>query len=618
MIMWWLFIPTIFLIQLNWIYQVGGHLRGPTTMKEPSQSSHKQKKHLAPQHQKPKYASHHNETTISVHSAMANTRSRSPRSTSNSSSHRRHHKGRHSVNNTSRESPFHLPFSHDEALAKINYSTGGFFHVYDPHTDHRNGSIECNQYYQMHDSSGEVFHQTVRQYKLWSGLVGEEKMRMVTPNDTLFGFQHAISVIWDHQHPPDCSKVQFLIPTEHTGGFGSELHVLTNPLGLAMDMGRVYLSNPFLQAQSVWELETPFCRNQSNALGFDCYFEPWSSCTIFDALGENALEILHELRKRKYRPASLISVSSKARDMKGLGKSSQPPQVSTSSHQTGSKYPSSAKDVPIFAIDSSHIAHLYSDKFLEQINKFAEERKVLLLHNVYRMGSKYIPRVFRPLVNCSPIIPQFHYYWWRAITMTYFLRPNGKTMAWINEHRNLSFEQAAKNNNVVSIYVRRGDKDREMRISPMSEYIDSMRLIWSLNYLPNMTLPRVIFFASESSTALEQMDEWVRSHNSTYEMYFTTVFDRHGLFAERTAVERDSGAPQIHHSEEYLNMLLNIHHLLQGNAWVCTLGSNFCRVVDELRSTVAAKAGAPYADLSFEKCGQPPCIFGGLIDLDWR
>jgi hypothetical protein len=558
-------------------------------------------------------------------------------------------------------SGFKHPYSFEQALKYGNYSKGGYFHVYDPHRDYSsshtsktittmsdisdstnsstsrsfnldnnnssstnssdrdrssnsnsssnstdssnpdsnnysggnrsssnitsssttssdsNHNSSCSHYYDQHATMD--FGDMVDKYKLWAGFVGAERLRALTPNDTLFGLQHALDVIWAHQHPADCSTARFMIPGEHTGGFGSELHVLTNGLGLAMDLGRVYLPNPFLQRDSQWELETPFCQQQSQSqsrLGLECYYERWSSCTIFDALGPTALEILHKAHSRRYHVASMA----------------------------------------VLNIQVKEIPSLYSDQYLAKISQQFKADKVVLLSTLQRLGTKYIPRVFRPLMACSPLIPRFQYYWWRAITMTYFVRPNNETMHWIDAHRNVSFEDSLSTNNVVSVYVRRGDKSREMRIPPFNEYTDTMRLLWALQYLPQ-TLPRIIFLASESSEVITDMVTFVAQHNDTYQLFYTTAFDRKGLLAEKSAHERDQGIAAVHHPDEYLSMLLNIHHLLQGNGWVCTLGSNFCRVVDELRATVAARAGAPFADLSSEKCGQPPCIFGGFIDMDW-
>ena len=577
---------------------------------------------------------------------------------------------------------FHDPLSHDEALTRISYpQKGGYFHAYNIHSNKSSDPL-CTTYYEEHNASLSTIPTMMKDYKLWSGdwMTSSRLSRNpLTANDTLFGFKHAMDVIYKHQHPIDCSKVQFMIPTEHNGGFGSELHVLINLLGLAIDMNRVLLHNPILQDNSQWEVNVPFCKPNNNnnnthttknSLGFDCYYEPWSSCTIYDALGPLALEKLKDIRKAKYTSLTTTSKSGKVRTLE--------------------VYRLTAKDPPRLIAD---------DTYLEGFQKAMSKHKTFLIHDLYRLGNKYyIPRILKPLVNCSPMIEKFQYYWWRAMSISYAIRPNQRVLAWIDSHRNVSYENAVARSretsskdgdttgtttkNVVAIYVRRGDKSREMRISPIIEYIDGMRLLWSLNYLntppvvttstnvirnatvgtnssgtlslsSTTTTPmaeRIIFLASESSQVIEEMTEWVghknqlqhyhflnynlthghnnnhssmsnnhhSHHNEKYDMYYTNVFDRKGLYAEKSAQERDSGAAMMHHGDEYLSMLLNIYHLLQADASVCTMGSNFCRVIDELRATIAGKAGAPYVDLSEEKCEQPPCIYGGFFDLDWR
>ena len=46
----------------------------------------------------------------------------------------------------------------------------------------------------------------------------------------------------------------------------------------------------------------------------------------------------------------------------------------------------------------------------------------------------------------------------------------------------------------------------------------------------------------------------------------------------------------VHHDLEYFSMIFNIDMHLRCNAFVCTMPSNFCRVIDELRATVGGKA----------------------------
>lgn len=70
------------------------------------------------------------------------------------------------------------------------------------------------------------------------------------------------------------------------------------------------------------------------------------------------------------------------------------------------------------------------------------------------------------------------------------------------------------------------------------------------------------------------------------------------------------GAPQIHHELEYISMLLNLYYSLRCEAWVCTLASNSCRIIDQLRATIGGKANRHFADLSVETCHHPPCLVG--------
>jgi hypothetical protein len=69
-----------------------------------------------------------------------------------------------------------------------------------------------------------------------------------------------------------------------------------------------------------------------------------------------------------------------------------------------------------------------------------------------------------------------------------------------------------------------------------------------------------------------------------------------------------AGTVAVHDKLEYISMLLNLYYSLRSEAYVCTLRSNSCRIIDELRATVGGKANRFYADLSIESCPHPPCL----------
>jgi hypothetical protein len=63
-------------------------------------------------------------------------------------------------------------------------------------------------------------------------------------------------------------------------------------------------------------------------------------------------------------------------------------------------------------------------------------------------------------------------------------------------------------------------------------------------------------------------------------------------------------------------MVLNIDAHIRCSGFVCTHGSNFCRVIDELRATVGHKANKPYADFSCQS-QKLPCI-NSEVHAGWR
>ena len=62
------------------------------------------------------------------------------------------------------------------------------------------------------------------------------------------------------------------------------------------------------------------------------------------------------------------------------------------------------------------------------------------------------------------------------------------------------------------------------------------------------------------------------------------------------------------HEMEYISYLLHLSEIIRCDVMICTVPSNYCRLIDELRTTIGAKANYLNADLSQETCKNPPCI----------
>jgi hypothetical protein len=186
-------------------------------------------------------------------------------------------------------------------------------------------------------------------------------------------------------------------------------------------------------------------------------------------------------------------------------------------------------------------------------------------------------------------------------------------------------KQQIKEPLTISIYIRRGDKHVEMNLFETSIYLEHAQvmletknilflndenkfdLLGNTNNMNNNNNNNIktlknnptIFVASEDPVAISETVAWcLKKH---WNVKYTNLFNRNDVSANKNFTiqqkERQT-LSHVHHELEYLNMLFNIDFHLKSNAFVCTLYSNFCRVIDELKNTVANKANYHFVDLS--------------------
>jgi len=124
-----------------------------------------------------------------------------------------------------------------------------------------------------------------------------------------------------------------------------------------------------------------------------------------------------------------------------------------------------------------------------------------------------------------------------------------------------------------------------------------------------------MFVGSEDFQAIEAAKIWGLENNWT--IAYSDLFDRRVLDTNLNysqQVLRQKSGKSVHHEMEYIGMILDLDFHARCNAFVCTQKSNFCQVIDELRSTVGGKAGALLADLSCPEI----CINNLNVTLAWR
>ena len=230
---------------------------------------------------------------------------------------------------------------------------------------------------------------------------------------------------------------------------------------------------------------------------------------------------------------------------------------------------------------------------------------------------KAVPEVFRKmLLQCSPIKRRFWFYWWRAQSVTYLVRFNARTRKAVDKMRSESLfacdtkvtssETLAQG--TISVHVRHGRKATEADVFEFSKYLEEMeplaadstalRVLYpevaesntTFSYPANTYTARKIFLSTEDQQVVDEALRLCEGKPRWEVMY--------------TRVRRSNDDAWVHakNSEdaryEVLTAFMNLELALEADAWVCTLSSNWCRLIDELRMTIGRKASHPYLSLS--------------------
>ena len=315
-----------------------------------------------------------------------------------------------------------------------------------------------------------------------------------------------------------------------------------------------------------WQIDIPFCHKQGkDKLNLECYYEPWSNCTLQDALG----------------------------------------------------------DKTVYQLRVENNGYLHPDGGTRQVydKKYIDEKALLVELN---SGFDWdYPVVLDTLRQCSPFSPSKLKYWWRAVSVTYLMRLNDATRKLIhhfkyNETSSMYFDK--ENEQCVSVYARRGDKHLEMQIMKNeTAFFETAKLLWNTQMTPRLNSNQerpIMFVASEDASVIDSAIEWGKVNN--WKIIYTDLFDRRQVIAGLSISDRTEWVkthPVRNHHLEYFSMILNIDSHIQCDAFVCQMPSNFCRLIDELKATVGVKANTILAD--FHDSSETPCYTGDCIDVDW-
>eukprot|EP01038_Epipyxis_sp_PR26KG_P011759 gene11759-15735_t len=428
-------------------------------------------------------------------------------------------------------------------LASLVLFSNGWWHAYDKRKKRPN-----DEYCKNKTISHTIHNKQIKAWKLWPSLFNKFDE---DNGETVAGYTEVMRTIWENQHPKDCSKAKFLIAEGWTQGFGSEVHIIGVGLALAMNLNRVYVMNPdgplrsTVELDNRWQVRNPFCESQ-NKKTLECYYEPWTNCSIDDILGGKTIKELKEDRENTYTSDT----------------------------------------------------DLFHKKFVNF------KARTILMES--RADVPYaIPNTFKRLLDCSPVQSHFYFYWWRAVSASYILRPNQATLDMIMKYKNEDKVLSQFNHEsqtCTSVYIRRGDKHVEVDLTDNKIYFTMVkRLHEKMSH--NITLKpknnNILFVGSEDPGAINDAIEWGKHHN--WNIMYSNLFDRSKVSTYLNHSQQEvlkKNQKFIHHNLEYFSMIFNLDMHLHCNSFVCMTASNFCRLIDELRSTVANKANALFADVT--------------------
>ena len=165
----------------------------------------------------------------------------------------------------------------------------------------------------------------------------------------------------------------------------------------------------------------------------------------------------------------------------------------------------------------------------------------------------------------------------RSHVLRYLLRPRPETTSFIESMGVQTFPLGLPRP-IAALFVRWTDKSTESRVFNVSHYFDFLMPVTSKLHL------RDVYVGSDDEAALEEAKKLYGSRFSIHSLPIVRGF---------SWLARDKSTPL---GAQMRNSLADLFVQVHADVWVGTLSSNWCRLVDELRSAMG-KTCLPYLDV---------------------
>lgn len=239
-----------------------------------------------------------------------------------------------------------------------------------------------------------------------------------------------------------CESKKFLISRGHNSGFGSVIHVEGFGLALAVLLNRIYVFG----TEKIFDDET-LCPDKRS---LQCYYESLTNCTVnLDISSYKNIHFSEDTVKYYFETGMLPDSFFK--------------------QYKNDKY---------LVIQSFHEVFQLREDIL---SKYAKNNDT----DFYDIVKVY-PNEMVPIIDALPIKMEFKYYYWRTISTAYIMRINSFTSSLISTYKVVNPTVKSLNGNCVSMYVRNGDKFKEMKLHSFSEYGRVAGNLMSRYYSPRL------------------------------------------------------------------------------------------------------------------------------------
>ena len=216
------------------------------------------------------------------------------------------------------------------------------------------------------------------------------------------------------------------------------------------------------------------------------------------------------------------------------------------------------------------------DCFFEKItNCSLRDQKEKVDVKYFRPTDNHIvPEFIKPIIKRLKIPDDLSYYYWRLCATAFVYRENKVAKQWVKE-----LEEDYLVNPVdhydVSIHVRHGEKSSEMKLVYGDDIMSAIKVIMKLLNKNKLN----IFLSSEDPKIIE----WFNDNTNHSITYFD--FQLENFYPKQYTTLASVLVPQ---------MLANMKHSLFSNFVIGTIGSNWNRLLIELRMTTAGYANNYY------------------------